>query len=352
MMKSSVSLCSGIMPYETTMEALKLVKDVILERLEKWEKGRGKKEKKILIKPNLLSTDLNYFCNTSVDHCLAIADFFENIGNYNIFIGDGTTYESKKNPSTLKALENHGFMKYRGKWMPMELHDDKPGRWFEIVNHESDGVIELAIARLSIDAFLVSAAKLKTHDVLGLTLSIKNLMGCLNAARYKGKRKILKKGDVKGFMHGFLDKKPHLLTKEQNIGPSKVALAANIIKMASCRQPDLSVIDGSSVMEGKGPRRGNACEDLGNIALAGTDAVAVDATCARIAGFSLESFQYIRIAGMLGLGNHLEKNISYLGMDPSKMRASVNPHPLFNEASPWKDEEIRDLSSFVGLNGE
>lgn len=349
-MPSNVAIWREDSPYEAAMNALHAIEEDVTNALESWESGRETKEKNILIKPNLLSTNENYLCNTSVDHCLAIADFFHEMGNYKVMVGDGTTYESNKKPSTMQALENHGFNAHVEKWSLVDLHDDEPGNWFEVANQESSRKIELAMARKSTDAFLVSAAKFKTHDVLGLTLAIKNLMGCLNAARYKGEVSFIRQGDVKGFMHGFFDKKPHLLTKEQNTGPSKVFLAANIIRMARCRLPDVSVIDGSTVMEGKGPRRGNACDELDHLAIASTDAVAVDATCARIAGFSLDSFQYIRVAGNVGLGNHLERDITCHGMDPREIQVSIKPHPLFKEASPWKDDEMRDLASFVNFS--
>jgi uncharacterized protein (DUF362 family) len=330
-----------------TRKALDLIREDILKALDRWEHAGGRKQ--VLIKPNLLSTDTNLACNTSVETCLGIADFFNESTKYKILIGDGTTYESAHKPSTMLALENHGYSLHKGTWDLVDLHPDETGRWFTIVNHEVLKPVELGIAKLAVESFVVSVAKLKTHDVLGLTLCLKNMMGTLNAARYYGETGTIGRGDVKGYMHGFGTKKPNALSKAQNIGPSKVALAANLVRLATCRVPDLAVIDGSTVMEGTGPRRGNACSGLGGFAMASTDPVAVDATCAAIAGIPLDSFQYVLRAGERGLGIHDVSSIACKGLGWKSLQYTVKRHPLFAEASPWKPAEIADFQGYTPI---
>jgi uncharacterized protein (DUF362 family) len=158
---------------------------------------------------------------------------------------------------------------------------------------------------------------------------------------------MIARGDVKGYMHGFGNKKPHALAKAQNTGPSKVALAANIIRLVSCRSPDLAVIDGSTVMEGLGPRRGNACGGVSGFSIASTDAVAVDATCAAIASIPLDSFQYVTRARDRGLGIHDVSNIAFKGVGWQSLQFPLKRHPLFSEASPWKQEEIEAFRRYT-----
>ncbi|MHA1369192.1 MAG: DUF362 domain-containing protein [Promethearchaeota archaeon] len=343
-MVSKVAIWMDEDAYSSTWRALELIKDDIVGTLERWqESGNGK----VLIKPNLLSTNKNFKCNTSVETCLAIADFVKEIGDFDISVGDGTTWEKNKQPSTIRALENHGYAAYLDKWEFIELHDDDTGAWFDIVNLEANEPIELGVAKAAVDSFLISVAKFKTHDVLGLTLSLKNLMGALNSARSKKSGNIIKTGDVKGFMHGFWDKKPHLLTREQNIGPSKVALAANLVRLAKCVQPGLAVVDGSTVMEGSGPRRGDVCEQLGGISVAGIDFIAVDSICARIVKIPLESFQYVMAAGKAGVGNYKKEDIEVLGLDVEKIQTEIKPHPRFKESAPWKPGELSDFQKFL-----
>ncbi len=326
-------------------KAMDFVREDVLAALARWENSGGKNQ--VLIKPNLLSTDVNFPCNTSVEACLGVADFFKESTGYKILVGDGTTYESGHKPSTMVSLENHGYTAHKGTWSLVDLHDDEPGKWFDNVNHEVPRPVELGIARLAVDSFVVSVAKIKTHDVLGLTLCLKNMMGTLNAARYRGESATIARGDVKGYMHGFGNKKPHALARVQNIGPSKVALAANLVRLATCRAPDLAVIDGSTVMEGTGPRRGNACAELGGFAMAGTDPVAVDSTCAAIAGIPLDSFQYVLRAGERGLGIHDVASITCKGVGWQSLQFPLKRHPLFAEASPWKPDEVAELQGYL-----
>ncbi len=325
--------------------AMDLVREDVLAALARWERAGGRKQ--VLIKPNLLSTNVNPACNTSVETCLGIADLFKELTGYKIFIGDGTTYETGHKPSTKVALENHGYTAHKGTWNLVDLHDDDPGKWFDNINHDVPKPIELAIAKLAVESFVVSVAKFKTHDVLGLTLCLKNMMGTLNAARYRGESVTITRGDVKGYMHGFGNKKPNALTKAQNLGPSKVALAANLVRLVTCRAPDLAVIDGSTVMEGTGPRRGNACAGLGGFAMAGTDPVAVDATCAAIACIPLDSFQYVLRAGERGLGIHDVSSITCKGVGWQSLQFPLKRHPLFAEASPWKHDEVTELQGYL-----
>ncbi len=332
---------------EATNKALGLVRDDVAAALDRWERAGGKNQ--VLIKPNLLSTNTNRACNTSVEACLGVADFFEELTSYKIFVGDGTTYETGHKPSTMVALDNHGYSAYKEKWGLVDLHADGAGRWFAIVNHEAPKPMELGIAALAAESFVVSVAKFKTHDVLGLTLCLKNMMGTLNAARHRGETAVTGRGDVKGYMHGFGNKKPHELTRAQNVGPSKVALAANLVRLATCRVPDLAVIDGSTVMEGSGPRRGNACTGLGGFAMAGTDPVAVDATCAAIAGIPLDSFQYVLRAGERKLGIHDVGSIACKGVGWETLKFPLKRHPLFAEASPWKPAELAELQGYLSV---
>src|SRR5271157_1095987 len=325
--------------------ALDLIRDEITDKLTRWNDAGNKPQ--VLIKPNLLSTNQNPACNTSVDSCLGIAEFIKVLGDYTILVGDGTTYETGHAPSTMQALENHGYAEHQDIWTLVDLHEDDTGAWFDNVNNDVPRQVELGIAKLAVESFVVSVPKIKTHDVLGLTMCLKNMMGTLNAARYKDDATQIMRGDVKGYMHGFGNRKPHDLTKEQNIGPSKVALAANLVRLAACRPPDLAVVDGSTIMEGPGPRRGNVCSDIGGLAMASTDFIAADATCTAMTGFSLDSFQYVKLAGENGLGVYDVASIDYRGIPWESLKVEIKPHPLFSEAFPWTPEEIEEIAQLV-----
>ncbi|MBD3186938.1 DUF362 domain-containing protein [Candidatus Bathyarchaeota archaeon] len=345
MAKNRVAITKHADTSESVRNALDLIRNPIKVALQ--EKFKNASRGQVLIKPNLLSTDLNHICNTTVEHCKAIADFFYDLGDYTVVVGEGTTYASDKNPSTILALERHGFKEHEDQWALIDLHEDQPGKWFDIINHEAPRGIELGIAKTCIESFTVSAAKFKTHDVLGVTLGLKNMMGGLVSARNKVSQEILARGDVKGYMHGFSRKKPHFLSREINTGASKVALAVNLVRMHACHPPDLTVIDGSTIMEGAGPRRGTACQALSGITIAGTDTIAVDAACARMIGMPLESFKYIQRAGELGLGDHEHEKTILVGESLDGMITRIKFHPQFKLARKWTTDELKALESFT-----
>ncbi|NMC05051.1 MAG: hypothetical protein GYA24_07570, partial [Candidatus Lokiarchaeota archaeon] len=82
---------------------------------------------------------------------------------------------------------------------------------------------------------------------------------------------------------------------------------------------------------------------------AGTDAVAIDATCAAIAGIPLDSFQYVSRAGELGIGIHDIASIDCKGVGWQALHFPIKRHPLFAEASPWKPVEIADFHGYTPL---
>jgi uncharacterized protein (DUF362 family) len=346
-MNPVISIWQDETPYQTAVKALDLIADDLARALWKWRDDHPDGIVPVLIKPNLLSQDVNFPCNTDVEICVAVAQFFRNLVGCPVIVGEGTTYERTHNLSTLEAMKNHGYTEHEGLWTLLDFHADEPGTWFETVNYETPAPVELAVAQSVVDAFVVDVAKFKTHDVLGLTLSLKNMMGTLMAARYKDTDEIITRGDVKGYMHGFENKKPNLLTEEQNVGPSKVALAANLVRLARCRPPNVAIIDGSTVMEGSGPRRGKVCEDVKGVVIAGTDFVAVDAICAAIADIDLDSFNYVKRAGEIGLGQHDVSQVHVEGIPWTDLEHPIERHPLSEKSSPWTDEELENFLRFT-----
>ncbi|TFG04530.1 MAG: DUF362 domain-containing protein, partial [Promethearchaeota archaeon] len=224
-----VSIVRGTDPYETTCEALSLISDSI--QLSKISQA--------LLKPNLLMTKKNPIAVTHPGVCAAVADFLmERYDISQIRLAEGTTAGSP--PSTLQSMENNGYSPYQDRWTPIDLVPDRPGIWFPILSPGYPHNIELGISKTIINCpYIVSIPKFKTHDVLGLTLSLKNGMGSLVAARDALTKKIIARtpAQVCSYMHGFGGKKPIDLTEAQNIGASKVALATNLLRFSMLFSP-------------------------------------------------------------------------------------------------------------------
>lgn len=319
-----VSIAKGRDPYSTTTEALKNLL------------GSGVNiPKTTVIKPNLLATADKVGCvNTNSRVCEAVADFLISLGNREIICAEGATSGRGDGPltKTFTAFRNHGYYEMRGKISRyVDLNFDEIGKWMRVVSPGLDYEAELGIARTVLKNRVASVAKFKTHDVLGLTLTLKNMMGSLCQSRKVGSGENLARGDQKTkyspskrFMHGWGGELPpeHIF-----VGPSKIALAKNLVVLASHIMPSLGIIDGVVAMEGDGPLLGK-CKKLGVI-IASTDPVACDALACEVAGFSAIGTGYIYAAGKIGLGEYLLEEIEVIGEKIENVKQPLKPHKQF-----------------------
>ncbi|MDD1778844.1 MAG: DUF362 domain-containing protein, partial [Candidatus Helarchaeota archaeon] len=229
-----VAVVRGTDPYETTLAALKLIKDNIKIQKEP-----------VVLKPNLLVTKRAPLIVTAPEVCAAVADFLTDVKKIRqLILAEGTTIGNP--PDSGAAMTNNGYEPFQDRWTPLNLSSEPPSKWFPSYSPGYPGNWELGIARtISKCPFLVSIPKFKTHDVLGLTLSLKNLMGSLVAVRDATTHQIIAREttNTTAYMHGFGPKKPFALSDAENTGPSKVALATNLIRLAQALQPQLAVID-------------------------------------------------------------------------------------------------------------
>jgi len=316
-------------PYEATSVALELILDEIRHSLPE----------RALIKPNVLSEHRDGCVVTDPRVCEATVDFLAAQGVKDFILAEGTTNSKVRgNANTIVAFENHGFSKLGHKWTMLDLNFDEASEWFEVHSPGLNYRAEIGLAKTVTSNYTVSAAKFKTHDVLGLTLSLKNMMGGICAARNADTGQVIIRGPIsKAYVHGFGDKQPPHLTMEQNIGPSKLALAVNLVRMARRIKPSLAIIDGVTAMEGDGPLHGFR-KELG-VVLAGLDPVAVDTVAAHIAGFDTRHIGYIYVSGQRGLGENRLDKIEIVGEKLEDIRSNFTPHKLFPK-SRLTDEEI------------
>ena len=138
----------------------------------------------------------------------------------------------------------------------------------EVAIPNSEALKSITVPRIVTESAVVSAAKLKTHKDTGVTLGMKNMFGLL-PDKFKGKY--------------------HLK------GISKVVTDINMVL-----KPALTVIDGFVGMEGSGPINGTPVKM--DLIIAGTDAVATDATACRIMGINPHEIKHIQRAFEKGLG--------------------------------------------------
>ncbi len=150
------------------------------------------------------------------------------------------------------------------------------------------GLGELWLPRPVVDAdIVVSMPKLKTHHWLGVTLSLKNCFGCVPGRAY---------GWPKNVLHW-------------------QGLAGSVVDVAAAVRPGLAIVDGIVGMEGDGPINGTP-RPVGVVVLS-ADAVAADATGARLMGLDADKVGYLSEAGRF-LGQARLERIEQRGEDPER----------------------------------
>jgi uncharacterized protein (DUF362 family)/NAD-dependent dihydropyrimidine dehydrogenase PreA subunit len=154
----------------------------------------------------------------------------------------------------------------------------------------------LRVAREALEApWLWNLPKWKTHTMMGLTLGVKNLFGCV-----PGKRKIA----------------AHFRS-----GADGRAFARQLLALEEVLRPALTVLDGVVAMDGPGPSRGRLVKR--GLLLASRDASALDWEAARLSGFDPRDVPTVDLAIREGR------------LDPEEIRSGGDPaEPMAFEPPP------------------
>jgi len=217
----------------------------------------------ILLKPNLNSNMNSLTGNTTDLRILSsVILFLKEEGYTNIMIGEGTNSGFYRNKiSVISRLGVDRLARYFG----VRIKDLNQSDFHEI---DFDQGIKAQVAKEVIDAkMLINLPKLKTHFENGMTVCLKNLMGCLVGQENK--------------------KKTH-----DN-------LAENILRINNAVKPHLHIVDALIAMEGLGPTKGFPIR-LDKV-LIGTDPYLIDLVCAHMAMFDFKNVRTLALAEKKGL---------------------------------------------------
>jgi uncharacterized protein (DUF362 family) len=233
----------------------------------------------VFLKPNMVEYEPGHAINTHPRVVAGAAIALRRAGAREVVVGEGPGHRRDVEYLLLSTGLFDGLRDAGVRFVDLN-HDDvrevKLRSWFTGMRS-----LALPVSLLQAD-FVVSVPKLKTHHWAGLTCSMKNFFGAVPGAVYGWPKNIL-------HTHG---------------------ISASILDLVATIQPGLTVVDAITAMEGDGPIMGTA-KDLGLIAM-GTDLVAVDATCARIAGIDPRKLAYLDAASHF-LGNSSLSRIEQRG---------------------------------------
>ncbi len=288
-----VSLIKGGDRREIARRSLDLIADDIT---------RGLASRRPVIKPNFVSST-KQLASSHVEQIRGILDFFTSIYRDKIVIAEAACYDTRK------AFMNFGYERLLQEYN-IELIDLNKGPYetYSLIDRDKKTIaVRLSSLLRDKDNFIISAAKMKTHDTVVVTLSVKNMAV----------------GSIVGN-----DKK----AVHQGVRLTNFIIA----ELAGRVWPGLAIIDGFEGMEGDGPISGDPVH-LGT-GIASIDALAADRVACEIMGVDFHDVGYLHYCAEQGMGEADLKKIEVLG---ERLSDSIRPfklHRSVNEQYAWKRE--------------
>jgi uncharacterized protein (DUF362 family) len=242
-------------------------------------------EKPVVIKPNLVAID-QQLAATPAPAIEGVLEFLRSIGKHNNVI----IAESAANGPTFEGYSNYGYVPLARKYGAQLVDLDQTAvKTIHAVDQNDMRPHPIRAARLLLDRgnFVISAAKIKTHDRVVATLSLKNIVV---GAPVKDA----------GFRWG-AGSRPGARTDKPIVhGNGFHGLQFNLYDLASRLRPDLAVIDGYQAMEGNGPTMGTPVDH--RLAIASLDWLAADRVAVALMGIDLAKMGYLNYCAAAGMG--------------------------------------------------
>ncbi|MGQ9570145.1 MAG: DUF362 domain-containing protein [Thermodesulfovibrionales bacterium] len=289
---STVSIIKGKNRRDNIRRSLECISDDI---------KRGIRGRQVVIKPNFVSTSIQ-LASSHVEQMRGILDFFRDFYKGKIIIAEAACGD------THSAFRNFDYYVLPDEY-DVELVDLNQGTYKLIQIEDSKGNpfnVRVSTLLLNKDNYLVSAAKLKTHDTVVVTLSIKNM--AMGSVLLSDKAKV------------------HQGVKQTNL---------NIAKLAHYIWPDLSVIDGLMGMEGNGPISGDPIHV--GIAIASSDPLAADRVACEIMAIDFLKVGYLYYCTERGLGETDLNKINVIGESIKECITPFRLHSRVKEQYRWRD---------------
>ncbi len=296
---SKVSIVKGNDRREIVFQTLKNIESEVLASI-------GNK-KKILVKPNFVSTT-RALAASHADEIRGILDFFKPHFKGEIIVGESAPSRN----GTFEGFQTFGYVPLEKEY-GIKLVDLNKEPWvYRYVFGKDHNPIPIRIIStfLDRDTYIISAAKMKTHDRAVTTLSLKNVL--IGAPLNDGKR------NDKGLTH-----------QGYNFTP-KETLHFNMFHLAQEIWPDLSVIDGFEAMEGNGPIGGTPVD--AKVALASLDSLALDTLTTKIMGFDPSKVPCLTAMAEAGMGQGDMAKVQVVGTPLDQCQYKFKPNEKIIES--------------------
>ncbi|MDR0795362.1 MAG: DUF362 domain-containing protein [Tannerella sp.] len=284
--------------------------DMAFRTLQPFSKeiARAVGKKRIILKPNFVSSSIQL----SATHCETIEgilEFYKSINKLeNCIIA-----ESPADGPTIVAYDNYKFIPVAEKYkVPLVDLDETPIQLNYLLDERDLRPKPIRVSSFLMDRnnFVMSVARMKTHDRIIATLSLKNIVV---GAPIK---------DI-GFVSG--RNRPEGTRNDKPIvhGNGIRGINYNLFTSAYHLRPDLAFIDGYDGMQGNGPTRGTAVDS--RVCLAGLDWLAVDRIGVELMGINAAHVGYLNFCGDAGLGQYDINKIDVIG---EKVANHIKPYEM------------------------
>jgi len=282
------------------------------------ELARAIGDRPVIIKPNNVSID-RPLCATHVETLEGILEFLKSIGR-----SEGITIaESAANGPTMEGFANYGYTrpaeKYRVRLMDL---DRAPLEIIHVFDEKDFRPHPVRTAKPLLDRnnFIISAARMKTHDRVVATLSLKNIVF---GAPIKDE----------GFAWG-RQRRPGSKTDKPIVhGSGFRAINYNLFALAKQLRPDLAVIDGFEGMEGNGPVGGTAVDH--RVCLVSRDWLAADRVAVELMGLDFRTVGYLNYCAQARMGEGDLERIQIVGEPIAKHIRKYKLHDNVEKQLIW-----------------
>ncbi len=274
-----------------------------------------KTRKYVVIKPNFVNT-VNQLAASHADAMRGILDYLSER-----FKGPVVIAESSAG-NTQQGYENFKYTALPAEYKKqhVQLIDLNAEAKFERITLLDQDLhivpVRLAARLLDPEAFVISAAMLKTHNTAIASLSIKNMV--LGAPLHYAPGESTRWNEKRKFHVGLRQTHYNMLLTAQRLASSWGA----------------SVIDGYEGMEGNGPNSGTPVPS--RLAIASADFVATDRVAAQCMGIDPEWMGYVKYCGELHLGQFDESRIEVIGAKVADVKKAYRMHPDIDRELMWQ----------------
>ncbi|MCU0578905.1 MAG: DUF362 domain-containing protein, partial [Desulfobacterota bacterium] len=299
-----------------------------------------------VIKPNFVSTT-EQKAATHVEAVKAVIDFLGERAGTLIKIAEGAALGD-----TFEGFKHFGYLELKKEYPRLELVDLNRDIFETVLLKDSAGrehPFRVAQTMLRSD-FRISVTPPKTHDTVGVTLSLKNMLvgSLIRSSRVSALsglwdpfHRLTER--LPGTLRGLISfERLNGLLGTRFIPSDKVKLHQGylninlfLFQLAGIIPPHLAVIDGFEGMEGDGPIHGRPL--VLDWALAGTDPLLVDRVTTRLMGFSPADIGYLTFLSE-NRGQKGREKIAFVGDSPQGLAQPFQPHRNYRRQMVWKEE--------------